>query len=368
MQGEGVRKYCSDEIGCANRVREKRAGAPVRALAPVAVARDSSKTAAEVLIDVMRRNAHVEELDGPLDYGDGFRLPIVAAQSRSVVFGKSECGKTHAGAVIIESNLAAGVPECVVDVLGRLWGLRCAGRGGPGLPIPIIGGAHGDLPLEWTDGPKLAAIFAQGVSMMIDGSDLTLEEQQDFATGLFRELHRLLRRPSHVLVEEAEVLCPAFSRSKAQFAVQGATTRFARQIRNFGVGWTFSTQRPQLLHPDAIDASNVFVAMQSTGDRTQRSLYAEARTRVGRTVADAILSELGTLPRGEAWILPDPAWLGADVSAPVRIRFRDRRTYDSTAVPRIGEAPLRSPALVPVDLRPFKHLHDGKGASVTRKA
>src|SRR5579875_2437820 len=349
MKGEGLNKSCADTAACAARVKIQR---PEANPATHVV---KNTTPAQALIDLMQAKCNRRAWNGPFELGDDLTLPLVAAQARYVVFGKPGFGKTHASAVMIENCVHNNVPECAIDKLGRLWGVRARGSG-DALPIPIIGGIHGDIPLRALDAVALAQIFAEGQSLLLDVSLLTSEDQQQFAAAFFTELLRVLRRPAHVLVEEAESFAPAFSRAKAHFASQGATTLWARQIRNFGVGWTFSTQRPQLLHPDIVDASSVFIAMQSTGENAQGAIRNDARTRLGRTIADAIIAEVGQLGRGEAWLMPDAGWLGQDASAPVRFRFRERTTYDSTRVPQIGEPMPEDPSLAPVDLRSFERL------------
>ena len=189
--------------------------------------------------------------------------------------------------------------------------------------------------------------------MILDCSLLTREAQQWFAAQFFAELMRVLRTPAVVVVEEAETVVPAFSRSKSQFAAQGAVSLWARQCRNYGSGWFFSTQRPQLLHPDVIDASSAFLAMQTTGDNASKAILKEATSRVGKTIAQAILNELGQLAQGEAWLLPDPSWLGGSLSAPMKFKIRKRWTYDSTAVPVIGKPIPPAPKLVAADISAF---------------
>ena len=356
VHGDGPRKRCMDEHGCAQRVSGtfRPAGSILERIATQA-APATKGTTAEAMIAVMQSIAKSSTLSGPFKLSDTLQLPLEAVQARNVLFGKPGCGKTNASAVIAENCLRNNIPVCILDILGNLWGLRASGTSN-GLPIPIIGGAHGDLPLRVSDAELLAQLFAEGHSMLIDLSLFSTCEQQEFAAAFFREALRVLRRPAHLITEEAETVAPAFSRSKSQFASQGAATLFARQIRNFGVGWTFSTQRPQLLHPDIVDASSVFLPMQSTGDNAQRAILRESISRVGKMIATAILAELGQLGRGEAWLLPDPTWLGEEHGAPAKFRFRKRDTFDSTAVPKLNQALPPVPAFVPANLRPFAAL------------
>lgn len=374
LAGEGPRKRCADERACANRVRgvDGTAGQPGRLSIVQPPARGRSETPAETMIALMQERADVEHVSGPVLYGDTQSFPIEALQARNVVLGKSGCGKTGVASVIVENCLLNNVPVAVLDFLGNLWGIRARGSK-EGMPIVIVGGLFGDVPLQLDHARIIAGLIAQGESVLVDLSEYSLEDQQWFTAEFFTELSRVLRRPAHIVVDEADVVAAGFSRSKAQFASQGAVTRFARQIRRWGVGWTFLTQRGPLLHPDIIDSSNVFITMQTTGDDVQRKIRKEAGTRVGAIVADAILSELGRLACGEAWILPDPAWLNTDVSAPFRFRFRQRVTHDSTAVPKIGREVPPAPPLVKADVTAFAGLqrqaaNEHKHSQRTRRA
>ncbi len=276
--------------------------------------------------------------------------------------------QTNVSAVKAENCIVNDVLVCILDYLGNLRGLRSAGDG-PGMPIPIVGGPFGDVTLEIADAQELARLFSLGQSMLIDLSDLSPSDQQWLSADFFNELIRVLRRPAHVIVEEAESICPAFSRSKSQFASQGAATRFARQIRNYGVGWTFSTQQPQLLHPVVPASASAYIAMRSTGDQVQHAILKEIKTRVGAVIASAITSELGSLGTGDTWLITDPEWLRDD-SAPSqrRIHIRKRSTHDSTAVPKIGEKAKPEPPRVTADVSRFEAVRRGTSTpNVTRK-
>jgi hypothetical protein len=371
LKGDGgFRKRCRNEIDCQRRIAEKRL--PNLAVVPPAKGTRASESPAEAVIALMQQTeyANVGPLSGPWVLGDKLSLPIAAAQARSVVFGKSGSGKSNVSAVTGENCIENDVPVQILDGLGNLHGLRAKGKASSGLPIVILGGEYGDLPLYPTDAELIADIFAQGHSALLDLSQLSLEEQQDFSTDYFRRLLRVLRRPSHIIVEEAETFVPGFSKSSSAFASQAAATVFARQIRNFGVGWTFSTQRMTNMHPDVYGSASVFIAMLSTSDEVQKLLGKEARSRIGRDAGNAILDELGRLRRGEAWLVPDPDWLGNSVSAPRRFMFRERKTFDSTTVPRIGETTMKRPPSVPADLRPFQPLVErhNDGTKVQHKA
>jgi hypothetical protein len=358
LTGTALSRRCSKSSECAVRARNWNAERPNLAVVPTSMTgfeHSANLTPAQAMIALSQKKAGLHLISGPIDFGDEFSLPIDAAQGRYVLFGKTGCGKSNASAVIVEACFNAGIPVCIIDPLGNMWGLRYAGSGN-GIAIPIIGGTHGDLPLRLEDAKRLAEILGEGQSMLLDLSDLQEHEQQMFVCEFFAVLRRVLHRPTHVVVEEADYFAPSFSRSKSHFASQGSIYWFSKQIRNRGVGWTFSTQAMQQLNSVVINSANAFIAMQTTGDAAQRIIGRETGSRVGQAVASAILSELGGMSVGDAWLIPDSSLLDTSVAAPVKFRFRQRRTWNSTQIPRIGKPLNTPPTPVGVDLAAFSGI------------
>jgi hypothetical protein len=311
------------------------------------------------IVAAQTRTAREPEFYGPIQLGQDVNFPLAAAQGRFLIFGKSGAGKTNTDVVLAEEFLTNKAPTGIFDVLGNMWGLRSSADGlQPGLPIPILGGRFGDLPLSCSQGSQLAEIVGRGVSAILDVSLMSHEEQQIFATDFFGDVPRCVEVPIHIIVEEAERVAAARSRSKAHFAASTAASEFARQCRNEGIGWTFSTQRVDHVAHDALNAASVLVAMQNSDEDEQRSIAAQVTSRYGRQKARKILATFANLKRGEAWFLADSAWLGDDEAeaVPLRFRFRLRSTYDSARPRKIGEdRPLPS-VRAEVDLEPFASL------------
>ncbi len=301
-----------------------------------------------------------------LRISDTLALPIEAAVARFVILGKSGSGKTTAGAVLAEELYAAGVTLVVLDRLGNTHGLRAAGTGA-GLPIAILGGLNGDVPIRADRGAVVADLVASGVSAVLDLSQMTREDAQQFAADFFDRIVPAIResgRNVHVIVEEAETFAPERVTGKLHNTVRAAATVFARTARNYGIGWTFSTQRPQLLAKDVIDSSTAFLAMKMTGDLAQEAIGAEARSRAGKVRAAEIITDLPNLRRGEAWLVPDLDWLGDDSeSEPVKFRFRWRHTFDSARPPKVGERREEPRVLADVDLESLRAAMAAEPAS-----
>ncbi len=291
-----------------------------------------------------------------LKIAESLALPVDAAAARYVILGKSGAGKTSGDAVLIEEFIEAGVPAVVLDPLGKMWGLRSSANGdAAGLPVAILGGAHGDVPLRADRGAYVADMLADGVSAVLDLSQLTHDDQCTFVADFLPRLLKRVRVNMHVAIEEAETFAPERTSSKAHARARAASTVFGRTARNYGIGWTFSTQKSQILSKEVIDAADVFIAMKMTGELAQAAIGAEVRSRVGKTMAAQIMEELPSLAKGHAWFIPDDDWLGGAPGPvePVRFHFRWRHTFEVRA-PKVGEERRAPRVLAPVDLLQLK--------------
>lgn len=279
-------------------------------------------------------------------------LPVGAAISRYALLGKSGAGKTNTGTVMAEEFISAGVPTIIIDPLGKMWGLRSSADGTEaGLPVSVLGGAHGDAPLRADRGAVVAEALAEGVSAVLDMSLMERDEQQQFVSDFLPVLARRASRVLHLIVEEAETFAPERTTSKAHARCRAACTVFARTARNSGIGWTFSTQRAQILAKEVIDSAEVLIAMRMTGELAQDAIGAEVKSRVGKVCAGDIMAALPVLARGEAFLIPDSDWLdGVALNSSAKIRFRPRSTFDSATPPKVGETRTAPTVLAAVDL------------------
>jgi uncharacterized protein len=86
-------------------------------------------------------------------------LPTKAITQTFSILAKRGAGKTYTAAVMVEEMLKAGLQVVVVDPVGVWWGLRSSADGQhAGLPMVIMGGEHGDVPLEVGVGESIADV------------------------------------------------------------------------------------------------------------------------------------------------------------------------------------------------------------------
>src|SRR6266568_3272240 len=80
-------------------------------------------------------------------------FPLDVVTQTIVVYGGKGMGKTNFGTVICEECDTAGLRFSVIDPMGVFHGLRHAADGkSPGIRVLILGGKHGDIPIEPTGG------------------------------------------------------------------------------------------------------------------------------------------------------------------------------------------------------------------------
>lgn len=115
----------------------------------------------------------------------GFALPVDVAGEAIAILAKRGAGKTNTGRVLVEELHGANVQTIVLDPVGAWWGLRSSADGKKdGLPLPVLGGAHGDVPLQAAAGALLADVVVDtGQSLVLDLSDFSKTEQRRFVTA-----------------------------------------------------------------------------------------------------------------------------------------------------------------------------------------
>jgi DNA helicase HerA-like ATPase len=139
------------------------------------------------------------------------RLPVEAVTQTLAILAKRGAGKTYTAAVMVEEMLKAGLQVVIVDPIGVWWGLRSSADGQrEGLPIVIMAGEHGDLPLEMGAGERIAdVVVAEGLSVVLDLSQFRKAEQIQYVTDFAERLYHKNRQPLHLILDEADAFAPA---------------------------------------------------------------------------------------------------------------------------------------------------------------
>jgi len=123
----------------------------------------------------------------------GLRLPIEATTAAAAaIVGQRGSGKTSTAVVAVEQAIAAGAHVAIWDPTGAWYGFRSnAGGDGPGLPVVILGGHHGDAPLEEGAGELVVDLIVdESYNVVLDLELLSKGAQARLGAEFFEALYR----------------------------------------------------------------------------------------------------------------------------------------------------------------------------------
>lgn len=182
----------------------------------------------------------------------GTPIPIGALEQHVAIVGRTGSGKSYAARGAVEALLEAGRQVVVLDPTGVWWGLRAGANGGPGFPVPVLGGDRADVALPAEAGAALAALLvARRQSAVIDTSGFTMGERRRFYGAFLAGLHHENRAALHLVVDEADELAPQRPLPD-QTTVLHEMDRIVRRGRARGFRVLMITQRPAVLHKDVL--------------------------------------------------------------------------------------------------------------------
>lgn len=269
-----------------------------------------------------------------LHVGPGFDLPLEAVTETFALLAVGRAGKSNAAVVMAEEMYKNNLPWVAVDPKGDWWGMRSDSTGRkPGLPIPIFGGIHGDLPLEAESGKFIAELVDTfNLTCILDVSDFPSKASQmrfltDFAATLYR-LHARSLQPRHIFLEEADEYLPQFVRGEQAKCVN-AWTLIVKRGRQRGLGCSIISQRSASVNKDVLSQAQTLFALRTTGANDRKAIrgwidyYDESKD---------IVDDLPRLSSGVVWVV-SPQWL--QIAA--KFKFRRRETFDSGATPEVGK-------------------------------
>lgn len=274
-------------------------------------------------------------------------LPIEVVTKKLAWLGVTGGGKSYAAQKLAELLWDAGAQFVVFDPVGVWYGLRLAkdGKRPSDITIPIFGGLHGDLPLESTAGALIADLIVdRGVSAIIDVSQFESDAQKarfaaDFADRFF---FRKKGAPSavHLFVEECQEFVPQ-NTMKGEERMLHAFTRLQKLGRNFGVGSSYISQRPQEVNKKALNMAQTLFVFRTTGPQERKAIDGWIAEK---GLDQNIAGDLPKLRTGTCHVW-SPEFLG--ISEVVSIS--EKRTFDASATPDVGAA-AQARHLAPIDL------------------
>lgn len=277
-------------------------------------------------------------------------FPESAVTSTILIYGGKGMGKTNFGAVLLEEFSHAGLRWAAIDPMGVLWGLRHSLDGkGSGVECLILGGVHGDIPIEPTGGAVVADLVANenvnviiDISRKINGEMWAVAERIRFMTDYGKQLYKQQgslidgkrRDPLFQMIDEAARFMPQTVRSgELQVAMcMGVWAAIVEEGRNVGLGVGLLTQRSARLNKDVAELADVMMAFRTVGPNSINAVMDWMGEHVPKEKIKGYIESLRSLPRGTCMVV-SPGWLNYEGIVPIRAR----ETFDSSATPKAGE-------------------------------
>lgn len=276
-------------------------------------------------------------------------LPKDAVTQTFAFIGRKGSGKTYLATMVAEQMLDLHGQVIIIDPVGNFWGLRVNADGkSKGKEIFVIGGDHGDVPLVPEAGARIARLLVEkGISAVLDVSGFRIGEHKRFAADFAEEFFHLKkshRSPVHVFIEEAQKIIPQRV-GPDEARMVGAFEQIVRLGRNYGIGCSLITQRPQSVNKEVLSQVECLCVLQVTGPHERKALE-EWVQEVG---ADrTLIGELPGLAQGEGYVW-SPSWLRIYE----RVHFSKKQTFDASATPEVGKK-TRAASISAVDVELLK--------------
>ena len=285
-----------------------------------------------------------------------FELPLEIATQAVAILGMRDSGKTVTANVIVEELLGRGMPVVIIDPTDVWWGLKSSADGkSEGHPVVILGGPHGELPLEEDNAPQLADFAVeQAVPLVLSLRHLRKAGQRRFVTDFCEQLyHRKgeleYRTPLFVAIDEASLFVPQ-KVGAAEARMVGAIEDLVRRGRAAGIGVALIDQRPASVNKDVLTQLEVLVSHRITAPHDRKALDDWVRQKDSSGHREEFLEGLSALPQGTAWF-----WSPL-LDMFERVAVRMRWTYDSSKTPALGETRVPPAAWATVDLDSLRAL------------
>lgn len=267
----------------------------------------------------------------------GFNLSEDVVTKAVGILAQRRKGKTYTASVIAEEMVEAGIPWVAIDPTGAWWGLRSSATGkSEGLPVTIIGGDHGDVPLDRLAGEIVADLVIEHPGWYV--LDLSHFESKaaerqfatDFAERFYRRKNKS-REAMHLFIDEADMFVPQQSPSGDK-RMLGAFEAIVRRGGIRGIGVTLVSQRAAVVNKNVLEQIDILIVLRTVGPNDQKAIKGYVEANGTPEEREALMSSLASLSLGEAWVW-EP---GAEPPLFERVQIRERQTFNSSATPKAG--------------------------------
>jgi hypothetical protein len=281
-----------------------------------------------------------------LKLADNLSVPLDVVTEKLAFLGGTGSGKTYAATKLAELMLDAGAQIVVLDVVGVWYGLRV----GLDSQVYIFGGLHGDIPLEAASGPMIADLIVdRGISAVLDISQFETDaDLHRLAIGFGKRFFfrkKAQRSAVHLFVEECQELFPQ-NPMGGENNVLHEYNRIWKIGRNFGIGGSLISQRPQEVNKKALNLAGTVFVFRMTGPQERKTIEGWVKDKGINEDVQALLPKLET-GSPKVW---SPSFL--EVSKTIHIL--KKKSADISKTPKVGDSRAVEKPLTKIDLEQLK--------------
>ncbi len=285
-----------------------------------------------------------------LNISPDLALPLDAITQTIVVYGGKGMGKTNFASVLAEEFDRNRLHFSLIDPLGVSWGLQSSADGkSAGLELLVLGGIHGDIPIDPHAGAIVADLVVdESVNVVIDisreksGKMWSMGDKIRFVTDYSIRVYERQgekRQPFMQIYDEAGRFVPQAIPHGAPDITKcvGAIEQLVEWGRNVGVGVTLITQRSARMNKSVSELAEMMIAFRTVGPNSLAAIEDWLGENTEKEARGRLLNQIRSLPVGTA-VIVSPGWLGIEKV----VHIRKRETFDSSATPKPG-AQVRAP-------------------------
>lgn len=285
-------------------------------------------------------------------------LPRDVITQTIAILAKRRAGKSYTMRKLVEQLLANDEQVVLVDPKGDQWGLRSSADGKKaGYPIVILGGEHGDAPLEAEAGELVAKLVVEErVSVLLDLSLFSKGQLARFMAIFLETIYRLkaqekYRTPMMVVIDEADAIAPQ-KPQRGEERMLGAADDIVRRGGQRGIGCALITQRSAVLNKNVLTQAQMLIVLRTIAPQDLAAMRAWIDVHGTSEQARELMASLPSLPIGDAWFW-SPGW-PTDEGIFKRSHVLPIETFDSGATPAPGQKRIIPKNLADVDLEALK--------------
>lgn len=294
-----------------------------------------------------------------ITFSNDVSLPRDAVTQAIAILAKRRVGKSYTMRRMVEQFLDDGQQIVLVDPKGDQWGIRSSADGKKaGYPVLILGGEHGDLPLEASAGETIANLVVQErVSVLLDISLFSKGDVARFMAAFLENLYRLkaqeqYRTPVMLVIDEADAIAPQ-KPQKGEERMLGAANDIVRRGGQRGIGCTLVTQRSAVLNKNVLTQCELLIVLRTVAPQDLAAMKAWIDVHGTDEQGKELMESLPSLPIGDAWFW-SPGW-PTDKGIFQRTHVLPIKTFDSGATPKVGEKKIVPKNMADVDLNALKN-------------